>query len=621
MDASSSPTSSPVVTPRPASSGKAEFGSDGRSAAFPSFWLILALAGLLAGWGEFALRLVADRMRPIPVFLDPASVWTGPLSASALFFVPVAVAWLLGRRRGGDAAWRWAATVALALACFDVLLLLPRVHQAALAIVAAGIAVQTVRMASRAPRRTRTMMRALVGVLGVCTLIGGTGVTVTRLLRERRSYGAPGDAAAGPNVLLLVLDTVRAMELSAYGNLRPTSPRLAALASEGVRFERAVATAPWTLPSHATLFTGRYPRELSTGWTTALDDTPHTLAERFVELGYTTGGFVANFRYTSHEYGLARGFQIYRDYALTPSHIVGATMLGRRAIGVWNRTMHDYVLPGRKDGDRVVNEFLAFERARGDRPFFAFLNLFDPHEPYAPAAPYDRLFLAEEPKTRAIEVGTRLDTAAIRGLRDAYDGSLAAMDAAIGRLIDSLRARGELDRTIVIVTSDHGEEFGGHGHLSHGNGLHMQALHVPLIIRWPDGGVPRQVVVPQSVSLRDVPATILQLVGDRRASAFPGVSLQPLWSGQTMTPSPIVSELFWVANQPEWYPVAAGNMHSLVRSGFHYIDGPGAADELYNVMVDPLERHDLSADAAYADTVRAMRETLAAWPLADRRGQ
>jgi len=601
--------------------GVTEAAPTSREAYAPGFWLIIVLSALLAGWGELTLRLVASRMLPTPVFLDPSSVWTGPVSAAGVLFLPVGLAWLLGGWRGGSAPWRWALTVALGLAILDVILLLPGVHPAALAIAASGLAVQAVRSASNSPRRTRRAMRAVAGLLGIGTLLGGSAVTINRLWSDRRAYGGTGGTAGGPNVLLLVLDTVRALELSAYGNLRPTSPHLAALAADGVRFERAVATAPWTLPSHASMFTGLYPRELSTGWTTPLDHGPKTLAERFSERGYVTGGFVANFRYTSHEYGLSRGFQIYRDYAVTPSEVVGATMLGRRAISVWNRVEHDYILPGRKDGNRVVDEFLAFEQARGDRPYFAFLNLFDPHEPYAPAAPYDRLFLAEEPKTRAIEVGTHLDTAAIRDLRDAYDGSLAATDAAVGRLLDALRARGELDRTIVVVTSDHGEEFGGHGHMSHGNGLHMQALHVPLIIRWPDGGVPKQVVVPAPVSLRDLPATILELAGDTAAGAFPGVSLAPLWSGQQIPTSPIVSELFWVANQPEWYPVAAGNMHSLVRSGFHYIAGTGKATELYNVIADPLERRDLSRDSAYADTVRAMRETLAAWPLGNRRGK
>ncbi len=596
-----------------------------RSDTPPALWLIISLGALLVGWGEFALRLVANQLHLTtgPVFINPALVWMAPAAAAALFAAPVGLAWLLGRSRiDRNAAWRWALTVALILALFDVLLLVPRVHPAALLVVAAGVAVQTVRFASRSASRTRSSLLWLVGGLGAASVIAGVGVTITRLINDRRSLGSASTADAGaPNVLLLVLDTVRAMELSAYGYPRSTSPSLAAFAAEGVRFERAVATAPWTLPSHATLFTGLYPSELSTGWNTPLDSVPPTLAERFAERGYATGGFVANFRYTSHEYGLARGFQIYRDYALTPSQFVGSTMVGRRVIGAWNAARHRYVLPGRKDGDRVVDEFLEFEASRGSRPYFAFLNLFDPHEPYAPPAPYDRMFLAAEPKTRSIEVGAQLDTVAVRQLRDAYDGSLAATDAALGRLFELLRARGELDRTIIMVTSDHGEEFGGHGHLSHGNGLHMQALHVPLIIRWPAGGVPGGVVVPTPVSLRDVPATLLQLAGGSHSAALPGVSLAPLWAGGHVAPSPIVSELYWVANQPEWYPIAAGNMHSLVRSGFHLISGAGLRTELYDVMTDPLERHDLSHDAAYADTLRAMSNTLAAWPMSERRGR
>ena len=607
-------------------------GSAGSIAAAPSerlhapaLWLILSFGALLAGWGELSLRLVASQLRltPRPIFIDPASVWMAPIAAASLFGVPVGLAWLAGRlRRSGDDAWRWALTVSLTLALFDVLLLVPRVHPAALIVVAAGVAVQAVRFASRSAARTRTSLRWLVGGLGAASVIAGVGVTITRLIHDRRSLGGASTADAGvPNVLLLVLDTARASDLSVYGFPRSTSPNLAAFAADGVRFERAVATAPWTLPSHATIFTGLYPHELSTGWNTPLDDVPPTLAERFAERGYLTAGFVANFRYTSHEYGLSRGFQIYRDYALTPSQFVGSTMVGRRVIGMSNAAFHRYVLPGRKGGDRVVEEFLAFDTSRGSRPYFAFLNLFDPHEPYAPPAPYDRMFLTSEPGTRSIKVGAQLDTAVVRQLHDAYDGSLASADAALGRLFAELRARGQLDRTIIIVTSDHGEEFGAHGHLSHGSGLHMQALHVPLIIRWPAGGVPGGVVVPTPVSLRDLPATVLHLAGDLHASSFPGVSLAPLWADVRVTPSPIVSELYWVANQPTWYPVAAGNMHSLVRSGLHLIAGADAHTELYDVIADPLERHDLSKDPAYSDSLRALSSTLAGWPMGDRHGR
>lgn len=581
---------------------------------------VIAIGALLAGMGELLLRLVASRVRAVPTFIDPASTWMAPVSAALTLAVPVAVLWVIGRRRDAATAWKGPLGFALFFACYDVLLLVPRLHPAAIAMVAAGLAVQLVRLAARFPQQTRRASRVVMAGLGAISIVGGAAVTIAKATSNYRLARATANGDA-PNVLLLVLDTVRALELSTYAYSRETSPHLSAFAAEGVRFERAVSTAPWTLPSHATLFTGLYPRQLSTGWMTPLDGAAPTLAERFTARGYATGGFVANFRYTTHEYGLARGFQVYHDYAFTWSAFVGSTMVGRQLIGQWNLRAHQYVLAGRKSGDQVVDEFLAFEAGTKRRPFFAFLNFFDAHEPYAPDAPYDRMFLASEPGTRAIQPELRSNPRAVSELRDAYDGSLVSLDATLGRLFDELRRRGTLDRTIIVVTSDHGEEFAEHGHLSHGNGLNFPALHVPLVIRWPAGGVPAGAVIPQAVSIRDVPATLLQLSGDRSATAFPGVSLSALWSGGDATVSPVLSELYRVVDAPSWYPVTAGNMHSLVSGRLHLILGPASAEALYDVTADPFERQNLAADPAYADALRTMRATLTAMPLEERNGR
>jgi len=117
-----------------------------------------------------------------------------------------------------------------------------------------------------------------------------------------------------------------------------------------------VANAPWTLPTHATIFTSRFQHELSVGWSTPLDTVPPTLAEIFAAKGYTTGGFIANLRHVPAAYGLARGFQTYRDYAAIGSQLVGSTMPGRLGIGWYNRLGGQYVVPGRKDARRVVDE-------------------------------------------------------------------------------------------------------------------------------------------------------------------------------------------------------------------------------------------------------------------------
>ncbi len=135
-------------------------------------------------------------------------------------------------------------------------------------------------------------------------------------------------------MLLLVLDTVRALSLSVYGYARPTTPSLERLAARGVVFDRAVATAPWKLPTHGTLFTGRYPFELSASYTAPLDSIFPTLAERLTRVGYQTSGFAANLRYCMYEYGLTRGFGYYRDFDVSLAEMIRTSTL-TRTLAFW----------------------------------------------------------------------------------------------------------------------------------------------------------------------------------------------------------------------------------------------------------------------------------------------
>jgi len=585
----------------------------------PGIPLLIVWASLAAGIGEWVLRVAARTFLPDPVFLNPASIWLGPLSVLTLLTPLVGLGWLIGRRQGGSTAWLTAFAVATFLVGLDVLLLVPRVHGIAIVLLAAGFASVAVRLARARPGLCGTALRVSTAGLAAVAIVGGIG-TAVRGAGAASQASPPGEAA--PSILLIILDTVRALELSAYGYPRATSPHLAELAAQGVRFDLAVATAPWTLPTHATLFTGRFQRDLSVGWSTPLDSGPPTLAEYFRDRGYRTGGFIANLRYVSREYGLDRGFEEYQDYALIPSQIIGSTMLGRLAIGRFNAWFDQDVIPGRKDAGRVVDEFLGWQ-GRGDgRPYFAFLNLFDAHDPYAPEAPYDSMFQTGESTLRRIEFGRRHSAAEIEDLRDSYDGAIARLDAELGRLFATLRAQGSLDSTLIIVTADHGEEFGEHGHLAHGNGLHFPALHVPLLVRWPAGGVPAGVEVKESVSLADVPATILDLVAATRDGAIPGVSLAPLWAGGAVPDrSPGLSELYWVANQPDWYPVSAGDMTSLVRGRYHFIAGPGDREEMYDIVTDPFERRDLLEHPEWVDTAASLRAALARFPIVPRGGR
>jgi arylsulfatase A-like enzyme len=596
--------------------------------AIPGFVDVILVAlgfGAAAGVAEFVLRVIAERVISTPILLNPDSIWLGPISGVAILLPIVLVAWAIGRLRSASYAWMMAVAVAAFFSALDVSLLAPRLHPAAVAVIAAGVASQVIALARLRPAIFRWLLQRGTAALVTVALLGGLWTRGWRAVSERRAMSARAQASPdAPNVILLVLDTVRALELSAYGYGRPTSPRLSALARDGVRFDRAVATAPWTLPTHASLFTGLYQRDLSVGWTTPLNGASETLAERLARSGYATGGFIANLRYCSREYGLARGFQVYRDYAPIASQLAGSTMLGRRFVGSYNDLAGSYILPGRKDGRRVVEEFLDWRSDIGKGPYFAFLNFFDAHEPYAPRAPYDHIFSPEEPRTRGIDETTSRPPSpeVVRGLQDAYDGSIASLDAELGHLFDELARRGELDRTIVIVTADHGEEFAEHGLLSHGNGLNFPALHVPLIVRWPSGGVPAGTVVGTPVSLRDVPATILDLARTINEVPFPGRSLAPLWSGTPDAPrSPLLSELYWAPNQPSRFPVSSGNLHSLVRGRFHLIVGKGGREELYDIVSDPFERRSLIGDATLSDTLASLRDGLVGFTMRDRKGR
>jgi arylsulfatase A-like enzyme len=358
--------------------------------------------------------------------------------------------------------------------------------------------------------------------------------------------------AGSPNILLIVLDTVRADHLSVYGYERPTTPHLEDLARRAIRFDQARAAAPWTLASHATLFTGRWPHELAASWMCPMRADVPTLADYLGSLGYATAGFVGNTLYCSYDSGLDRGFAHYRDYrldglsALRTVHLVDfllkridslAPALGRTVGsgpgGGWlEMSIRQFTQADRKDAGVVNREFLDWlvRRHQPRRPFFAFLNYVDAHAPYT-RPPGTAYRFGRAPATRAASLypSTRWMRAdktklpwPVRALAmDAYDNGLASIDDRLGELFGELRRRGVLERTVVIVTADHGEGFGEHGLFDHGQSLYRPEVRVPLLIALPSGQAAGR-VVDRFISLRDIPATIAELVGSRGEPRFPG---------------------------------------------------------------------------------------------------
>ncbi len=573
-------------------------------------FLVAAALGLATGLAETALLALARFGLDRFTHLNPQSAWLAPISYLLLFLLLTALLRVLAWRVSPDRMLRWVLLVCMALGGAGVLFLYQRLSKLAALLVAAGIATQLSLMLARRAGRFVPLARRAVPVLALLVTAVFAGLNGRWLLEERRALAAlPAPPAGAPNVLLIIWDTVRAASLSLYGYERPTSPNLQRLAESGVAFDHAYSTAPWTLPSHASVFTGLLAPELSADWRTPLDARPRTLAEVLRDRGWRTGGFAANTYNTSRETGLARGFTHYADYfVFSAGDLLRSSSLMRAIVNRprWRHALHMDDLPGRKRAPDVDAEFLRWAGRDNGHPFFAFLNYFDAHDPYLPPSPWDTLFGPRLPgRDPVLRQVRKLSPREVVAERDAYDGSIAYLDQHLGMLLDSLRQRGMLDNTIVIVTADHGEEFGEHGVFTHGNSLYDRVLHVPLVISWPRS-VPRGARVDAWISLRDVAATVLDVLGVPSDSLLPGRSLARWWiapPGLATRPDTLIAAVSYASGNPTNYPVSHGDMRATFADPLKLIrDGDGAF-ELYDLRQDPDERHDLSTTA---DSVRAL---------------
>jgi arylsulfatase A-like enzyme len=592
-------------------------------------------AGLFTGQLELGLTLALEPLHdPAPGLFrgNRHILWIIPVVNLAVFSLAGLVLGLAARSRRATPA-RGLPVVLAFLGSLTLLLTIRGLHAAAAALLAAGFAWRLgPRLAALIARRRRAAI-VLTAALAVNTA-GVAGLSAGReILAEWAGLAAlPAPAAGAPNVLLLVLDTVRADHLSLYGYDRDTTPCLARLAREGVRFDQARSPAPWTLPSHASMFTGRWPHELSAGMQGPLDETYPTLAEALRNRGYVTGGFVANTTYCSAESGLARGFLHYEDHALTPRSLLRASALGGRVLDrAWAcvpRVLSAVGLSGSpgggkpfKDAATLNADFLDWLDDLPERPFFAFLNFFDAHHPYLlPAGEEHHFGLYPQSRDDVLTLHRwwSLDKRRLperdRALaRDAYDDCLAYLDAQLGRLFAELDRRGVLEETLVIVTADHGEHFGEHQIFGHASSLYQPEVHVPLVLAGP--GVPRAESVGVPVSLRDLPATVVDLLGAPRGPSFPGHSLARFWSVATPpVDEPVLSEVDAAAKSPAnggRSPVFRGPMKAILAGQTVYVRNGDGREELYDLAADPGETHDLAALPETAATLDRMREALA----------
>jgi arylsulfatase A-like enzyme len=622
--------------------------------------ILAAWTGLAAGELEVAVK-VAQRFLSSTnrlYLMTRHFVWLVPV-VNALLFLAFGVLFALVTwrwpRRGG---WLSRRLILMWAVLPTVLLLAHGIYAEARLILAMGIAVWLGPILERALADSRRWLLWSGSLLVAAVLIQGSWLVGEDALKRWRATDRPVPPPGSPNVLLIVLDTVRADHLSAYGYERATSPNLEALARRGIRFDQARSAAPWTLASHATLFTGRWPHELGSRWMYPMRRDVPTLAESLGSSGYATAGFVGNTFYCAYDSGLDRGFTHYLDYlidgvtALRTVHLVDLTfrtidslapylggMIASRPGGAGGElALRQFSLGDRKDARVINGQFLRWlERDRDPRrPFFAFLNYIDAHAPYAlppgaahkfgtpPATEADYLFLTSG-WLRADK--SRLPRPARAMVMDAYDNCLASIDDRLGELLAELRHRGVLDRTVVIVTADHGEGFGEHDLFDHGESLYRPEIRVPLVIAFPSGeGSGR--VIDRFVSLRDIPATIIDLVGRGQGPAFPGRSLAHLWRSPPPGPTtgdgddPVLSEL--IAPNPSdpshgRSPAKHGPLISLAEGDFVYIRNQADGTEhLYDEREDPRELIDRARAEPARDIVQRFRARLGTF---DRRGR
>ena len=372
-----------------------------------------------------------------------------------------------------------------------------------------------------------------------------------------------------PNVILISIDTLRADHLACYGYKQPTSPSMDKLASGGLLFEDVSSPSPWTLPAHVSLLTGLYPNRH--GVKTHLTLMPMqllVLAEVLKDHGFTTAAIV-NSHYVSQRYGFERGFN---EFIYVPEQLSNPapSQVERKALK-WLSTTHK-------------------------QPFFLFLHYYDVHSDYCALPEYSEKFV--RPYSGPVDGSTAqlinfreekftLSQRDVQHLTDLYDASILQMDDGIARLLLFLEKKDLLDDTVIILTSDHGEEFLEHGGVLHGRTQYQELMHVPLIIRGP--GLPAGRRIKQIASLADLMPTVLAMLHISVPPGLDGIDLTPLWQGSGELP------LRFVFGEADHNNVENDIKRAVrhPRYKLHY-DRLTKKSQLYDLIEDPNEGNDVA---------------------------
>jgi arylsulfatase A-like enzyme len=598
-----------------------------RSFATNAWFLAIALgagiaAGLIEGVGLLLFqRINWARWGPM-MHVSPEIIWISPIVDAFLFLTLALVCYIAARIAPRFPAMRALIFVLTFLTVYDWLTLTSRLYHRACLLLALGVAVAFTRWCGKRESTLLQFWKKATPWVVALWILAFAGIQGGNWLGERRSVASlPAASGNAPNVIVIVVDTLRADHVSSYGYSRATTPNLDRLAQQGVLFENAISTCSWSLPSHVSLLTGRYQFEHGVGavqpepwlgWgSQGLGGLP-TLGEALERKGYRTGAFSANRTYFSRDLGFGRGFVHFEDYFHSSSDAFVRTLYGREFARIYlKRSEHSLVkrmlrklgltslldqdaegsgsyggaFGVRKRAEVINQEVMAWVDHNPQRPFFVFLNYFDVHDPYGAPRDYPR---PSWPRQTDI---------------DAYDDGVKYVDDYIGHLVDELRRRGLADNTLVVITSDHGESLGQHHLRTHGKALYRELVRVPLVI-WYPGHAPAGFRVPRPVTNAAIPATLMDLIG---AGPFPAaLSLSTLWQtgGAPDWPDPL-SELAHNAVSDKEDQVAksliptasTGEMKSLVTSKWQVITHETMGDQLYDWGIDRTESNNLIQEA------------------------
>lgn len=370
-----------------------------------------------------------------------------------------------------------------------------------------------------------------------------TGLVIAAFIScSDRKLESSNPAPRNANVVLITLDTTRADHLSCYGKGFAKTPNLDALAARGVRFEHATAQVPLTIPSHACIMTGSYPEVNGVrgmgGF--VLSNTHPTIASVTHAAGFATAAFVGS-SVLNRRFGFSNGFTTYDDNM--GKGIVEANLPG--------------VFPERR-ANVVTDRAIDWLKSNDNKNFFLWCHYYDPHAPYEPPEPYKHLYA-----------------------NDPYSGEIAYTDSQVGRLFDYLKSQNLLDRTLVVVTADHGESLGEHGEETHGVFLYDATLHVPLIMAGP--GIPAGKTIAAQARSIDIMPTILAFLNLSPGREVQGVNLLPMIEkGQPLPTDTAYLETLYPRTYMGW-----SELRAVRTNEWKFILAP--RPELYNLKGDPRE--------------------------------